>query len=297
MAGRVRNIDVERDRALPAVLRGAGDKINRWQGKAEQPILELGFDGGVFLPFTYIPARGDIAGSLNGAAEEIARIDCSLDLLVNKGPAAGKACPEVEAWQGVFLNSHVPDTLHILGAGLHLPGAEVNLAGKGQGKGRHAELIGLERAPVDPDALGIVKADLHLAGDRAQRIIYQQDPALDGLAGLVDRLVGLDQDSRRLRHHGVQLKGRLDPADLGLEAVIPAGDVRHLEGDMDSSICACGTIEQAGHNPVAIKEPDDGAARNRPPGLGIEGRQRQGRAAAGKNFSGRDQDSGVFGPE
>ena len=103
MAGCVGNIDVERDGALPAILRGSGNEIDRRQGKAEQPIFELAVDGCVFLPFTNVPARGDIADPLDLTAEEIASIDSALNLLVNKGPAAGEVGFEVEARKGVCL--------------------------------------------------------------------------------------------------------------------------------------------------------------------------------------------------
>ncbi|MEE3181885.1 MAG: hypothetical protein VX288_08265, partial [Planctomycetota bacterium] len=43
---------------------------------------------------------------------------------------------------------------------------------------------------------------------RFEAQVSRVETALDGLAGLVDRLVGLDQDSRRLRHHRVKLEGR-----------------------------------------------------------------------------------------
>src|ERR671920_141570 len=80
------------------------------------------------------------------------------------------------------------------GGRLELPDAKVRLARERQLERGHAQVVEPGAATEDLYALRVERLDDRLAGGRPQRRVEPEQPDLDRLAGLVDWLVGLQEE-------------------------------------------------------------------------------------------------------
>ncbi len=224
----------------------------------------------------------------HGFAVAVGGAHLARDGLVDQEPLLGQVHRHLVLGQDVLLDTHVYLGATFAGLGADLPDAQVGLVRDGDLEGSHAVLVGLDGLLEDLGALGVLEVHRGLHRDGLELRVEGDEPHVEGLARLVDGLVGLKEEERALLDPHARLVAEALAADLNL--VVAVRQAWHLE--LDGALALeLGALGQ--HLAAVLEQPDLGWTGGQL--VAAEQRQGDGLALAGPQDAGHQGHVAVDG--